>query len=321
MKVLVVIVNYRTPALTIDCLRSLASEVARVPGTHVVVTDNASPDDSKEQIAHAIAENGYGQWCTFMPLEKNGGFAYGNNEAIQPFLQSNQPDLIWLLNPDTIVLDGALSELVAFMQSHPSAGIAGGRAENRDGSVRRSSFRFHSPLGEFENALQFGPVSKTLQSRVVAPPIPEHEEKVDWVSGASMMIRREVFETVGLLDDTYFMYFEETDFCLRAARAGFECWYVPQSRIIHLVGQSSGVTGAQRSVKRRPRYWFDSRRWFFKKNFGWTTWQAANLLWLAGYPIGRLWQLLRAKRAQDPPLLWWDFLRYNYFPCRRCPQR
>ncbi|HEX8323976.1 MAG TPA: glycosyltransferase family 2 protein, partial [Tepidisphaeraceae bacterium] len=252
MNVLVVIVNYRTPALVVDCLRSLAPEAARVPGTHVVVTDNASPDDSVAQLSKAIADNGWSDWCTFLPLPKNGGFAYGNNEAIKHFCPEvspaeagppkMRPEFVWLLNPDTIVLDGALTELVNFLKSHPAAGIAGGRAENRDGTVRRSSFRFHSPLGELESAVKFGPVTKVLQSHVVAPGIPETNEKVGWVSGASMLVRRAVFDQIGLLDDAYFMYFEETDFCLRCVRAGFECWYVPQSRIIHLVGQSSGVT-------------------------------------------------------------------------------
>jgi N-acetylglucosaminyl-diphospho-decaprenol L-rhamnosyltransferase len=316
MKVLVVIVNYRTPALTIDCLQSLAPEVARLPGTRVVVTDNASPDDSVPQLTAAIERLGIGDWCTLLPLPKNGGFAYGNNEGIRPQLDTLKPDAVWLLNPDTIVLDGALTELVKFMEARPQIGIAGGRAENRDGTVRRSCFRFHSPLGELEGALKFGPASKLLRNKIVAPPIPDVPEKVDWVSGASMMVRREVFEKIGLLDDGYFMYYEETDFCLRAARAGFDCWYVPQSRIIHLVGQSSGVTGAQKAAKRRPKYWFDSRYRYFRENFGFATTQAANLLWVGGYPLGRLWLALRGKEAGDPPKLWWDFVRYNYTRCR-----
>lgn len=315
MNVLVVIVNYRTPALTFDCLRSLAPEVARVPGTQVIVTDNKSPDDSVEILTRAIADNGWSAWCRLMPLEKNGGFAYGNNEAIKA--ASLQPDLIWLLNPDTIVLDGALTELIAFMQTHPGAGIAGGRAVNRDGSVRRSCFRFHTALGELEDALQFGPASKALRRYVVAPDVPDVATRMDWVSGASMMVRREVFEKIGLLDDAYFMYYEETDFCLRAARAGFECWYVPQSRIIHLVGQSSGVTGAKRGAKRRPKYWFESRARYFKVNYGWLTMHAANLFWLTAYPFGRAWLAARGKRRDDPPMLWWDFFRYNYLPCSR----
>ena len=336
MKTLVVIVNYKTPALVADCLRSLAPQVRE--DVHVVVTDNASPDDSVAQISKTIADEGYGRWCTFLPLERNGGFAYGNNEAIARYLSlprcgatadsfeksAAAPqrgmlptdvdfEHVWLLNPDTIVLDHALSELEHFLDAHPRVGIAGGRAENRDGTVRRSCFRFHSPLGELESAVKFGPVSRALSSHIVAPPIPDAPEKVGWVSGASMMVRREVFEKVGLLDAGYFMYFEETDFCLRADRSGFECWYVPASRIIHLVGQASGVTGAQRVAKRRPKYWFDSRKRYFKNNFGSGTLHAANLFWLAGYPIGRLWQLVRWKPREDPPRLWWDFLRYNYF--------
>jgi N-acetylglucosaminyl-diphospho-decaprenol L-rhamnosyltransferase len=318
MKVLVVIVNYRTPDLTIDCLKSLAGELARVPGAKVVVTDNKSPDDSVAILSKAIEELGFASWCTFMPLDRNGGFAYGNNEAIKPYLQrDDKPDYVWLLNPDTIVMEGALTELIAFMDAHPAVGIGGGRAINRDETVRRSAFRFHTPLGELEGALQFGPASKALKRYVVAPGIPDQPERVDWVSGASMIVRRDVFDKVGLLDDSYFMYYEETDFCLRSARAGFECWYVPQSRIIHLVGQSSGVTGAKRGAKRRPKYWFESRARFFRNNYGWLSMHAANLFWLGGYPLGRFWQLLRGKRRDDPPKLWWDFLRYNYLPCLR----
>jgi GT2 family glycosyltransferase len=318
MKVLVVIVNYKTPDLTLDCVKSLADEIARTEAeVRVVVTDNQSHDDSVAKLQAGFAQMNH-PWLTLMPLDRNGGFAYGNNAAITPALAGDdKPDLVWLLNPDTLVLEGALTELIRFMQSHPHVGIGGGRAENRDGSVRRSSFRFHTPLGELEGALQFGLATRILRKYVVAPGIPESAQKVEWVSGASMMIRRDVFEKIGLLDDAYFMYFEETDFCLRASRAGFECWYVPQSRIIHLVGQSSGVTGAQRGAKRRPKYWFESRSRFFDRNYGKMSRHVANLLWLSAYPLGRLWQTLRGKRRDDPPKLWWDFLRYNYWPCSR----
>ncbi|HEX8341236.1 MAG TPA: glycosyltransferase family 2 protein [Tepidisphaeraceae bacterium] len=314
MKVLVVIVNYRTASLTIDCLRSLAPEITRFPDARCIVVDNHSPDDSAEVIPAAICAAGYGTWCRFAALPENGGFAYGNNEAIKLEMRSGKLpyDAVWLLNPDTIVCAGALAELIAFMESRPDVGIAGGRAENRDGSVRRSSFRFHTALGELEGALQFGPASKALERYRVAPAIPDAPTRVDWVSGASMMVRWGVIEQIGLLDSGYFMYYEETDYCLRAARAGFACWYVPASRIVHLVGQSSGVTGAARGRKPRPKYWFDSRWRYFKNNHGRLTAHAANLLWIGGYPLGRMWQKVRGKTVDDPPRLWWDFVKYNY---------
>src|SRR5687768_6099546 len=97
MKLLVVIVNYKTPDLTVECLESLAPEIATVPGTRVVVTDNASGDDSAEKISAAIAQHHW-DWATFMPLETNGGFAYGNNRAIEPALKSQHPpQYIYLL--------------------------------------------------------------------------------------------------------------------------------------------------------------------------------------------------------------------------------
>jgi hypothetical protein len=315
MKILVAIVNWRTADLTVDCLRSLSSEAAGLPDLRVVVTDNASGDGSVEKIQAAIEAGGWAGWASVKPLEKNGGYAYGNNGAIRPALSgADKPDYIYLLNPDTIAHPGAVRELAAFMEANSKVGIAGGRAENRDGSVRRSMFRFHSVPGEFENALRLGVVTRLLRRYMYAPPVPEAPAPGDWVSGASMMIRRQVFEQIGLLDEGYFMYFEETDFCFRAKRAGWEVWYVPQSRIIHLVGQSSGVTGAQRAAKRRPRYWFDSRRRYFLHNYGITRKILADVAWAGGFAVFNLLRTIRRKPRTDPPWLWWDFVRYNLIP-------
>jgi GT2 family glycosyltransferase len=312
MKLLVVIVNYRTADLTIDCLKSLAPELPTVPGTvRVVITDNASGDGSVEKIQAAIASHNW-QWATLLPLPKNGGFAWGNNQGIEPTLKGGDPpQYVYLLNPDTVVLPDALRALVQFMDGNPECGIAGGRAVNQDMSVRNSAFRFHTVLSELEGSIRLGLVSKMLAGHVVASSPPDQPAQCDWVSGASMMIRREVLEKVGLLDPKYFMYYEETDFCLRAKRAGFQVWYVPSSKIIHLVGQSSGVTGAKRAMKRRPRYWFESRHRFFRQNYGNVSTLAADMLFAGGYAVHSVVRTLRGKPRTDPPWLLWDFIRYN----------
>src|SRR6266480_1036527 len=188
MKLLVVIVNYRTADLTIDCLQSLDHEIKTVPGeTRVIVTDNASGDGSAEKIRAAIDQHNW-TWATLMPLEKNGGFAYGNNAAIAPALKAEHPpQYVYLLNPDTIVLPDALRELVRFLDANPAVGIAGGRAVNPDWTVRNSAFRFHTVLSELEGSIRLGVVSKLLCRHVVASPPPEEPGRVDWVSGASMM--------------------------------------------------------------------------------------------------------------------------------------
>ena len=107
MKLLIVIVNYKTADLTIDCLRSLADQIPAVPDTRVVITDNASGDGSAEKIAAAIAQNHW-SWAQVKPLDTNGGFAFGNNRGIESSLHSiipdHRPQYIYLLNPDTLVL-------------------------------------------------------------------------------------------------------------------------------------------------------------------------------------------------------------------------
>jgi N-acetylglucosaminyl-diphospho-decaprenol L-rhamnosyltransferase len=316
--VLVVIVNYRSAGLAVDCLRSLEPEVAAGSKARVVVVENASGDDSADRLASAIDREGWGGWVSLVVATRNGGFAAGNNVAIGPALASSTPpDLIWLLNPDTIVHPGALRELVDFFDRRPDVGLAGSRLEQRDGTVWPSAFRFPTVLSELESGLRFGPVSRLLDRHIVMPPPADEEVPTDWVAGASLMIRREVFEAVGLLDEAYFMYFEEVDFCLKAARAGWPCWYVPTSRVVHLVGQSSDLGTASEIQKRRPRYWFDARRRFFVVNHGRAKTFLANVAYTLSFATYRLRRMIQRKADPDPRWMLWDFFRYNFLPVKR----
>lgn len=311
-RVCVVIVNYRTAGLTVDCLRSLAAErEALGDRMGVVVTDNQSPDDSVARIRAEVEANGWGAWVSVVPLGRNGGFAYGNNEAIRAILKSPEPpEYVHLLNPDTVVRPGGVRALVEFMDAHPAAGIAGSRLEFPDGRPQASAFRFHSVFGEIDTGLRLGAVTKVLSKYVVAPePPPAAECRTDWVSGASLLVRTDVFRRVGLLDETYFMYYEETDFCLRAARAGWECWYVPGSRVVHLQGQSTGGPAG----KRVPGYFFDSRRWYFVKNHGRARAAMADAAYAASYALWRARRRIQHKPDTDPPRLLSDFLKHSVF--------
>jgi N-acetylglucosaminyl-diphospho-decaprenol L-rhamnosyltransferase len=308
--VLVVIVNYKTPKLTVDCLQALANEVSALPDTKVIVVDNNSGDRSVEQITTAIKTQNWSDWITVAIAERNGGYAYGNNLAIRPALESPAPpDYILLLNPDTVPRPAALATLVNFLERHQEVGIAGSRLEDPDGTPQISAFRFHSFLSELDGGLRLGIVSKLLSNWLVAPPVSDVATQTDWVAGASMLIRREVFESVGWLDEEYFMYYEEVDFCLQAKKAGWSCWYVPESRVVHLVGQSSGVTNTKIPPKRLPQYWFDSRRRYFLKNHGWLYAALADFLWLFGFAIWKGRRLVQRKPDNDPPYLLKDFFR------------
>ena len=311
---LVVIVNYRTPQLTIACLQSLVGEVQQLPHLQVAVVDNHSEDGSVEEIRAAIAQAGWQDWVSVQASGRNGGFAYGNNVAIKPALASQQPpDYVLLLNPDTIVRPGALTALVEFLEQHPDVGIVGSRLEHPDQTPQHSAFRFPTIWSEFDQGLALGLVTKLLSRWVIAPPIQSTACPTDWVSGASLMVRRAVFDAIGLLDESYFMYFEEVDFCRRALQAGWLCWYVPQSRVVHLVGQSSGVKDPQRPTKRLPQYWFDSRQRFFRKHYGWLYTALTDALWLLGFSLWRVRRVLQRKPDLDPPHLLSDFLRNSVF--------
>ncbi|MBK9386737.1 MAG: glycosyltransferase family 2 protein [Planctomycetes bacterium] len=313
MRLLVVIVNYRSAELTIDCLRALASEVPQIAETQVVVTDNDSGDGEAARIASAIESEGWSSWARCRALPRNGGFAYGNNAAIEPALRSDDPpEYVLLLNPDTVPRPGALQALLAFLDAHPAVGIAGSRLEYEDGTQHHSRFRFHTIRSEIVDGLRLGFVTKLLQRHMTAPPLVLHDHPIDWVAGASMMVRKTVFDAIGLFDEGYFLYYEETDFCLRAARAGWPCWYVPESRVVHLVGKSSGLTDLRVRAARRPRYWFESRQRYFVKNHGRLYAFFANLSWALCYSLWRVRRRLQRKPDEDPPHLLADFVRFHF---------
>lgn len=316
----IVIVNYRTPRLVVDCLRSLVDEVRALGDCRVIVVENASNDDSAAVIGKAIADEGWSEWASLIAVDKNLGFAGGNNAGIEPLFKGPvKPDFIHLLNPDTYIRPGAIQTLLSFLQKHPEVGIAGSRLEDPDGTPQRSAFRFITIGSELEGGTRFGIVSRLLKGYIVAPPIRDDEHMCDWVAGASMLVRREVFDAIGMMDDNYFLYFEETDFCLLAKRAGWPCWYVPSSRVVHLVGQATNVTQQKTRPKRIPRYWFESRWRYFTKNHGRLYCWLANVAFASGYALWRLRRWLQRKPDNDPPHLLSDFVRFNFLPSGGAP--
>ncbi len=271
------------------------------------MVENASGDS--KVLKEAITANDWARWCTFLDLPENKGFAAGNNAALE-FMNSSRKNYEYylLLNPDTIARENALESLLRFMETSPKCGIAGSRLEDPDGTVQRSAFRFPSIASEFEEAARIGMLSKVLQRWIVAPESPQQDAKVDWVAGASMLIRREVIEQIGLLDDRFFMYYEEVDFCKRASTQGWECWYVPASRVVHLVGQSSGVTNKNAAQRRRPRYWFESRRRYFERHLGSAGAVLADLAWLAGYLLNAMKCLILSRPLNMPEYIARDLI-------------
>ncbi len=311
-RVVVSIVAWKGADLTIDCLRSLEPEVASMPGMHVFVVDNASPDGAADRVAEAIAREGWGAWATLIRAAENRGFAAGNNIAIRAMqAQGATADHVLLPNPDTIVRPGAIRGLVEFAQAHPRAGIVGGRSEDPDTTPQMCCFRFPSATDEILGHVGIGVLDRLFHKRLARIGIPQEPVQVDWVSGAFMLIRKEVLEQVGYMDETYFLYFEETDYTRRARLAGWECWHVPQARIVHLVGQASGVTVRDQPRRRVPAYWFESRRRYFVLHRGRAYAALTDLAVALVYPMGRVLDWLRRRPNRAAPRFLSDFLRHS----------
>lgn len=305
LDVAAVIVTYKSAQLAIESLRSLAMERdAGWPNLRAVVVDNASGD--LPQIAQAVAANVWSAWVTLVSAPRNGGFSYGNNLGMERAYASARPAYVYLLNPDAQVRPGAIAALTRFLESHPDAGIAGSSFESQDGSDWPFAFRFPTVLSEVDNGLEFGLATRLLRRWVVPRTMSKASEPVDWVCGASMMIRPEVLSAIGGLDENYFLYFEETDFCRRARQAGFATWYVPESRVMHIAGQSTMVTNAP---ERLPGYWFESRRRYFVLAFGLRRAMAIDMIAILAHALGSFKRLLQGRSGR--PCFIRDLVRHS----------
>ena len=314
MKLLVVIVCYKVVDLTIACLRSLEEEVCGLPGTRVAVCENGTGGDAEARLRKAIEVNGWGSWVELSAIFPNRGFTGGNNHVLRQALAADDPpEYVLLLNADTVVQAGALRALADFMEGHPQTGIAGSQLVSPEGGVLASPFRFMGIGSELDRGLRLGIVTRLLSKHTVVPPTPDGNAKVDWVSGCSMIIRRKVLEEVGLLDEGLYTYFDDIDYCVNAKRRGWETWYVPGSRVVHLEGASTGINWQERRPGRRPKYWFQARRRFFLRNYGAVYTALCDLAFVCGFALWRMRRILQRKEDRDPPGLLWDSIRESVF--------
>lgn len=274
----IVILNYRTPELTLACIASLEPQLDA--STRVIVVDNASGDGSADQIEQGIAAAGLHADVVRSPI--NGGFAAGMNYGINAAVA----DGYVLLNSDTIVRPNALAQLRQAMRSCPDAGIIGPALLDEHGKAVSSCFRDPKPLSELVRAAQTGPLSKVLPSFVLVLPKTSEPVEPDWMAFACVLIRREVIERVGMLDDGFFMYFEDVDYCRRTRAAGFRVLYWPAAEVVHFAGGSSGVS-TKTGRARAPRYYYEARARYYAKHFGRTGLWLANGLWLLGHGLAR----------------------------------
>jgi len=289
LRLSVIVLNYRTPHLVLDCVGSVLPELDPTRDA-IAVVDNASGDDSAEAIRSAAAEQGW-KGVRVVESARNGGFAAGNNVGIRAL--SAQAYL--LLNSDTLVRPGAIGWLLEALDADPRVGLVSPRLEWPDGTPQISCFRLHSPWSELIDAAGTGPVRKLLERWDVPLPVSDTPCEVPWTSFAAVMIRAAVLDQVGLLDEGFFMYYEDEDYCRRAARAGWRIRHEPRARVVHLRGGTSPVKALSAARKRRPRYYYAARSRCFRKAYGPLGLVAANLLYSVGRAIAWCRELVSDK--------------------------
>ncbi len=307
-RILTVILNYRTPELTLRATEAAIREM-RSLGGEVVIVDNASQDGSAVVLQSSIIKNHWDDICRFVESPVNGGFGAGCNLGMRQGMSDGcDPDFYYLLNSDAWPDLHAVAPLVRLMQREPRAGMAGSHIRGEDGAEHCTVFRFPSIAGEFEGSIRLGLVTRMLRDAVVPMDIPRQTTEVDWTAGASLLIRREMLDEIGLFDETFFLYYEETELCRRANRAGWGTYYVPESRVVHVGSVSTGRKG----WKRTPSYWFDSRWHYFTKVDGRTYASVATFARILGGILWRLRRFVSHRPMEDPPHFLRDLLAHSF---------
>lgn len=297
-QVAAVIVNYRTPELTLIALESLSLARARNPALKVVVVDGGSQDGSAEKLEGALRSPQWIDWVTFLPLPINGGFGWANNQAILSLTRSPQPpDYVYLINPDARIEATAIDALANVLDQDAQVAAVGSLLINDDGSQSGSAFRHPSPGREFIRGLRIGKIGKFLGIKPTLI-VSEGPVEADWVTGASVMLRVSALADVGLFDSGFFLYFEEVELMWRLRKAGWKIVHQPASRVHHIGGAATKMTYNKRDLKVAPplpHYWFASRRRMFALTRGVAPTVAANILWLAGHSTFWLLRLVGFK--------------------------
>ena len=291
-RVAVIVINYRTPDLTVGCLESLESTMEEHPEWRVVVVDNCSGDDSVERLKATIAERAWSRWVELVPSPVNGGFSAGNNVGIRRV----EAEYYLLLNSDARVFDGTIEALVDAMKRRPDVGAIGPRLQFEDGTAQVSCFRDRSIVSELLEAAATRPLDRAFGRFVVAMGVFDEPTEGEWVSFACVMIRREVVDTIGEMDEGYFLYLEDIDYCKRMRRAGWRVLHFPSAKAIHLRGGSASLKQDAVARRRLPRYFFESRSRYFGKFYGGVPGVIlANVAWTGGRSLAWLRETFGSK--------------------------
>lgn len=312
MDVSIIVVSWNTKELLCDCLGSILEQAGDVD-YDIIVVDNASSDGSADMVRSRFPE------ATLIVEQTNRGYAAAINDGIRVA----QGRYVLVLNSDTLICDGAIAKTVGYADRHPEAAVVGCQVRESPDKVQMTCLRFPSLLNlflwasglarVFKNNHFFGQEHMLWWQR-------DSEREVDVVSGMFMLVRREAIDEVGLMDDGYFMYYEDTDWCYRFAKAGWKMVFWPEAAILHIEGGSG-------STKQQPPEMFVQQQKsllrFFQEHHGVVAFFIARLfLLIVNGSRSCLWGMRSAMsrllyksslREWNEASKYWDGVRYCVF--------
>ena len=249
----VIIVSFNTRALLHQCLQSVR-DATHETSLEIIVVDNNSRDSSADMVRSCFPE------VNLIINHSNRGFPAACNQG----LRIMRGKYACLLNPDTLVLDGAFDRMVRFLESNSKVGVLGCKLLNQDQTVQSSCFKFYSfKTVLFDYCLLPRSLDKSLFTGIYKSRDLREPTEVDWALGACLLLRGETIKAVGLLDEDLFLYSEEVDWCYRAKQQGWEVWFTPDAQVIHYGGQATGQQSQPALIQL-----YRSRYQFFQKHYG-----------------------------------------------------
>jgi len=287
------IVSFQACTFLRDCLRSIYQEPPEGE-FEIIVVDNHSTDGTVDMVKSEFPG------VQLIELSRNTGFTAPMNQA----LRQGVGDFLLQLNPDTIVLPQAFNQMISFMKNHPEVGICGPKVLNPDGTLqkpcRRGEPRPFAVFSYFLGLSKLFPKSELFGGYLLNHLAEDETHDVAGVSGSCMLIRREVVDQIGFLDERYFAYQEDADYCYQARKAGWQVYYFPAARIIHYGGQGGSRVQPYRSILE----WHRSYYLYYRKNlaadyfilFNWLYYLAMFLKLVLALLQNALWQGKFSKR-------------------------
>lgn len=308
-EIVVSVINYRTPDITIQSISSLLKDLGK-RRARIILVDNASCDGSVEILRNWINDIADDR-VELVESARNVGFAGGHNQSIS---RAPTADCYIILNSDTLVFPGFFDELCKNTDSDSSIGIVAPRLEWEDGTPQENCFRMHGPISELIRSANSGPISKLLQDHDLVLPVDSQPKEVAWVSFACVLLRGDMVRNIGPLDEGYFMYYEDAEYCLRAARNGWSIRLSERAKVTHFEGGSGPVQASLASKGRLPIYYWHSRARYLRQAHSNLGFLLCNLGWYLGRGIALLRPFAGKRIPASHGKEWLDIWRGAFLP-------